>query len=138
MSDLSKSLKLNRYIQKIDSIEEFMQEGRGPESGLKPADFNKEEFWAGIEVELEHTDDRKIASKIVWDHMAEFPKGGYYPALKVMETFLKSIDNWPQEERLKMIAGLGKVVEQYVLSAKGDKKREESDKESDTSTESTS
>jgi hypothetical protein len=131
MSDLSKSLGFKRWVEKIDSIEEFMSEGRGPESGLKPTDFNKEEFWAGIEVELEHTDDKKIAGKIVWDHMAEFPKGGYYPVLKVGETFLKSIENWPQEERLKMIAGLGKVVEQYVLQAKGEKKREESATETD-------
>jgi len=132
MTELSKSLGFSKYVEKIDSIEEFMQEGRGPESGLKPADFNKEEFWAGIDVELEHTDDKKIASKIVWDHMAEFPKGGYYPVLKVGETFLKSIENWPTEERNKMIAGLGKVVEQYVLQAKGSKKRKESDTSTDT------
>ena len=138
MSDLSKSLGFKRWVEKIDSIEDFMSEGRGPESGLTPKDINQEEFWAGVEVELEHTDDRKIAGKIVMDHSAEFPKGGYYPVLKVGETFLKSIENWPQEERLKMIAGLGKVVEQYVLQAKGSKKREESDTESDTSTESTS
>jgi hypothetical protein len=133
MSDLSKSLGLNRWVQKTDSIEEFMQEGRGPESGLTPKDINQEEFWAGVEVEMEHTGDRKISGKIVMDHEAEFPKGGYYPALKVMEVFLKSIDNWPDEERKKMIAGLGKVVEQYVLQAKGSKKREESDTDTETS-----
>ena len=55
--------------------------------------IDKEEFWAGTEVEMEHTDDRRIASKIVMDHFAEFPKGGYYKVLKVGETFLKSLEN---------------------------------------------
>lgn len=138
MSELSKSLGFKKHIEKNYSIADFIAEGRGPESGLTPKDVDKEEFWAGTEVEMEHTDDRRIASKIVMDHFAEFPKGGYYKVLKVGETFLKSLENLEKEERDQMIAGLGKVVEQYVLQAKGSKKREESDTNSDTSTESTS
>jgi hypothetical protein len=37
----------------------------------------------GIEIELEHTDDREIAKKIALDHLAEIPD--YYTRLKKME-----------------------------------------------------
>jgi hypothetical protein len=124
MNDLSKAMRLSTVL-KEDCQARFMHEGRGPEIGLKAEDVDQEEFWAGVEVEMEHTKDREVSAKITLDHFAEFPKGGYYDVLDIGERFLKSIDKLDQSERKKMLKGLAKVVEQYVLTAKGQKKVEE-------------
>ncbi len=46
-------------------------------------DVNQDELKRGIEVEMEHTDDPKLAKKIALDHLAEIPD--YYTRLDVME-----------------------------------------------------
>ena len=42
--------------------------------------YDKEQLKKGIKVELEHTDDVKVAAKIAMDHIAEDPK--YYDKLE--------------------------------------------------------
>lgn len=51
----------------------------GYASGRKPEEFDQEQLAAGIEVELEHTDDRQVAREIAMDHLAEDPR--YYEKL---------------------------------------------------------
>jgi hypothetical protein len=43
-------------------------------------EIDAEQLKIGIEVELEHTDDEKVAEKIARDHLAEDPH--YYTKLK--------------------------------------------------------
>lgn len=52
----------------------------------KKKDFDKDQLLKGLKVELEHTDDPKIALEIAMDHLVEHPK--YYDHLAEME------DNW--------------------------------------------
>ena len=52
-----------------------------------PSNYDPEQLRRGIEVELEHTDDREIAQEIAMDHLEEFPT--YYTALDNMEKGLK-------------------------------------------------
>jgi predicted ABC-type ATPase len=47
---------------------------------LKPEDVDPEQLKMGIEVELEHTNDRQVAREIALDHLAEDPR--YYTKLK--------------------------------------------------------
>jgi hypothetical protein len=70
------------------TLEEFMQEGLAAEKGLGPEDFDPDQLNRGVEVELEHTKSRDIATKIAMDHLAEFPN--YYDALEKMEKELKA------------------------------------------------
>lgn len=137
MSELSKSLGLSKaFIEKTDTIPQFMAEGHAAEIGLKPADVDQEELWMGTEIEQEHTKDRRVAAKIALDHFAEFPKGGYYYALGVMEKFLKSIAKMSPDKRKRMIGDFGKLAEKLVLDHQGEQKREEAD--TDTSTDTSS
>lgn len=48
-----------------------------------PADFNKAQLAKGIEVELEHVNDRALAQEIAMDHLVEDPE--YYTKLERME-----------------------------------------------------
>jgi 2'-5' RNA ligase len=48
-----------------------------------PEDFEEAQLKKGIEVELEHTDDRDLAEEIAMDHLTEDPK--YYDKLEIME-----------------------------------------------------
>lgn len=49
----------------------------------KPEDFDQEQLKKGIEVEMEHTNDPKLAEEIAMDHLAEIPD--YYDRLSKME-----------------------------------------------------
>jgi hypothetical protein len=49
----------------------------------KPLDFDKTQLAAGIKVEMEHTDDAKVAEEIAMDHLKEDPD--YYKKLKKIE-----------------------------------------------------
>ena len=53
----------------------------------KPSDFDSDALEKGIEVELEHTDDKDLAKEITMDHLKEHPK--YYDALPKMEKELE-------------------------------------------------
>lgn len=51
--------------------------------------FDIKQLKMGIDVEMEHTDDQKIAKQIAKAHLSEFPD--YYTHLKEMERKLKSV-----------------------------------------------
>jgi hypothetical protein len=53
----------------------------------KDTDFDSKELDMGIEVELEHTNDRSLSKDISKDHLEEFPN--YYTELKKMEDKLE-------------------------------------------------
>ena len=48
-------------------------------------DSIKHQLKLGIAVEMEHTNDKKIAKEIAMDHLVELPD--YYTRLKKIETF---------------------------------------------------
>jgi len=50
----------------------------------RPEDFDPKALEKGIQVEMEHTNDRAIAQEIAMDHLAEDPE--YYEKLEVMES----------------------------------------------------
>lgn len=62
--------------------------GRAEKKGVTAKDFPKAVIEKGIKVEMEHTQDRELAEKIVLDHLAESPE--YYEALAKMESGLES------------------------------------------------
>lgn len=49
--------------------------------------YPEDQIERGIKVELEHTGDKDVARKIVYDHLSEF--SNYYNALEKMEEELK-------------------------------------------------
>lgn len=49
----------------------------------KPSDFDKKSLEEGLKIEMEHTDDKKIAREIAMDHLTEDKK--YYKKLKRIE-----------------------------------------------------
>lgn len=49
-----------------------------------PDDFDPEQMRMGIDVEMEHTNDSKLAAEIAMDHLTEDPV--YYTKLKTIET----------------------------------------------------
>lgn len=52
--------------------------GKGDKA--KPSDFDPEQLRMGIEVEMEHTKNRRLAREIAMDHLSEDPR--YYTKLK--------------------------------------------------------
>lgn len=70
-----------------EMLDSLMNEGTSRERGVASEDADPIELNAGIEVEMEHTDDPEIAEKIALDHLSEFP--GYYTALAEMEEGLE-------------------------------------------------
>jgi hypothetical protein len=71
----------------------------------KPSDFNKKQLDRGVEVEMEHTDDRDLSRDITMDHLEEFPT--YYTELDKMEDKLEkkkglpSIENKLEKKKLE-------------------------------------
>jgi len=66
-------------VQKNDMVE------GGLADDAKPEDFDKDQLSMGIAVEMEHTDDPKLAREIAMDHLKEDPK--YYTKLKEVEKY---------------------------------------------------
>lgn len=62
--------------------------GEADRKNITEDDVNANELKMGIEIELEHTQDRKIAKEIALDHLAELPD--YYTRLKRMEREAKN------------------------------------------------
>jgi hypothetical protein len=61
----------------------ILKGGRAHVHGRRPWEFDEKELEKGIEVEMEHTNDRDIAMFIAMDHLDEFPD--YYTRLAKME-----------------------------------------------------
>lgn len=70
-------------------LSSFLANGRFNETGKIEAEFPEDELEKGIEVEMEHTNCKKMAKRITLDHLAEFPT--YYTALLKMEDELKKV-----------------------------------------------
>lgn len=75
--------KLEEAIYKI--LSSFLAQGKSKDY---TGEYDPKELRMGIEVEMEHTDDKDIAERIARDHLAEFKN--YYTALKKMEEELKA------------------------------------------------
>ena len=67
---------------------------------MAPSDFDPVQLAKGIRVEMEHTNDSKIAREIAMDHLKEDPN--YYDKLATIEEEIRSfvkdflIENWSQ------------------------------------------
>ena len=61
----------------------------GLADNLPDSDFDPEQLEIGIQHELEHTKDRKIAKEIAKDHLTEDPN--YYKILQKLISFLEKI-----------------------------------------------
>jgi len=61
----------------------FLVGGRAKEKGMTKDKVDPKELAKGIEVEMEHIDDKEVAERIALDHLAEF--GDYYTRLVKME-----------------------------------------------------
>ncbi len=81
----------------------------------KPSDFDPKELKMGIEIEMEHTDDEKLAKEIAMDHLVEIPD--YYSRLKKME---KNAEKNIAEEKLQ--DPLLKKIDDHISQLKDMKK----------------
>lgn len=64
----------NDEINDVESDDEALTGGLG--DGAEPINFNPSQIIRGIEVEMEHTNDPKVALEIAMDHLTEDPE--YY------------------------------------------------------------
>lgn len=64
----------------------------------QPTEFDSEQLAMGLMVEMEHTDDPKIALEIAMDHLAE--SDDYYTRLAEMEAEMKSDDEDEERDEL--------------------------------------
>ena len=69
----------------INFVRDFWEAGESKKYQVYEVD--KRELKVGIEIEMEHTTDPRVARKIALDHLAEFPT--YYTALLKMEARLR-------------------------------------------------
>ena len=60
----------------------------------------KVELHRGMKVEMEHTDDKRIALEIAMDHLVEDSK--YYSKLATIESIISKIKNIIREERTRL------------------------------------
>ncbi len=73
------------------AIDDIPEPGSGDEEeveggladGAEPSEFDNAQILKGMEVEMEHTDDPKVALEIAMDHLTEIPD--YYDHLEDME-----------------------------------------------------
>jgi len=71
-------------MHKIKIILKEAEKIKGGLADKRPdSDFDAEQLKNGIKVEMEHTDDPKIAKEIAKDHLTEDPN--YYKKLKKIE-----------------------------------------------------
>lgn len=92
-------------------VEDLMQAGESWKKGVTPADVDPAELAEGILVELEHSRDPVISTKIGIDHLAEHESDRddfdrYYTGLSVLEQVLKSgrldlLIEWAEELGIK-------------------------------------
>ena len=72
----------------MSSMREFFSEGLSAINNISSYDVDMDQLSQGISVELEHTNDVRVAEKIALDHLAEHPR--YYDALADMEAALEA------------------------------------------------
>lgn len=69
-----KTVKSKSYKDKMEG---------GLADNYSPSDFNPNKLKAGIKVEMEHTEDEKVAREIAMDHLTE--DINYYEKLETIE-----------------------------------------------------
>jgi len=79
----SKYLKIEEVFSDIDEPTKIVEASYSVLKHITEKDVDPEQLKMGIEIEMEHTDDPKLASKIALDHLSEIPT--YYSRLKNME-----------------------------------------------------
>lgn len=88
--------------------EDRLPGGKGDK--LKPSDVDQAQLRMGIEVEMEHTKDRRLAREIALDHLAEDPK--YYTKLKKVHR--EGLDEGLDEGRKRAALRCGSVAVSLV------------------------
>lgn len=68
------------FLAVVFGLWDHRKKQKGLSAGRSPEEFDPAELKAGIEVEMEHTDDREEARRIAMDHLVEDPR--YYTKLK--------------------------------------------------------
>ena len=67
-----------------------MDGGLAEKAGFTIDDADPDQLVIGIKIEMEHTDDPKVATEIALDHLSEHPR--YYIALEAMERKLEKYE----------------------------------------------
>jgi len=80
MDIFKKMIHLNKSIMTVLLKSDKMEGGKADNSKKK---YNEEEMKIGRKIEMEHTNDPRIAEEISQDHLEEFPD--YYTRLGKME-----------------------------------------------------
>lgn len=107
IKDVLSAFKVQKWVDKVKDLPPFKREDSNiTENAIKGGKADKQttksiakhhnvpvedilkQLYIGIKVEMEHTNDRKIAREISLDHISEFKD--YYTRLKKMETQAKS------------------------------------------------
>jgi hypothetical protein len=101
---------------------EFVNAGRAFEKKITAKDVDPKELEMGILVEMEHTTNRDIATKIALDHLSEIKD--YYTRLKKMEEKAKKQQEEKKEEE-------SEKDEESDKDDKEDDKEDEEEKEKD-------
>ena len=65
-------------------VNSFLNQGRSNDKKIGPKDVDAKELAIGMKIEMEHTNDKKMAERISLDHLTEMPD--YYTRLKKMES----------------------------------------------------
>lgn len=72
-------------LEDVNFTEAFLNAGNFNKSTKDEAEVDKKELEMGIEVEMEHTTDKRLARRIALDHLVEKGLPNYYSLLKKME-----------------------------------------------------
>lgn len=88
-------IDLAKYKSQREGIGESEELEGGLADGDEPIQYDPQQILKGMDVEMEHTDDPKIALEITMDHLAEIPD--YYDHLEDMEAEATAGDDQERE-----------------------------------------
>lgn len=90
-NSLAQALRLKSVFKSEYTVEDFMQDGKGPASG-RPLEeiIGPELIKIGMAIEAEHSKIPAIQKKITWDHSVEPGGKRYYILLPLMERILEA------------------------------------------------
>lgn len=97
----------NKILETIDEMIDSSWEDElkgGLADKKSPKDFNKKSLEQGIKVEMEHTNDLKIALEITMDHLTEDPE--YYDKLATIEDHNNAKDSHIPSNSEQMVKNL--------------------------------
>lgn len=87
----------------------------GRADNMSPRDFDPDQLRKGVKVEMEHTNNPRMALEIAMDHLTEHPR--YYDLLEKMEATFHGVDNPPESVRLQTARKF--LLEAKVQAARG-------------------